>query len=341
MAAVGALLGLAFSLSAQALVINPTYTGLSPAVQAEIASAIDFYETTFSDPITVDIEFHEMKTGLGRSDLHWYFWSYQAYRAALIADATSPDDATANATLGPPPNDPILNELYISLKPANGRAVGLPTPGLSIDLPGTCNFVGDGCIGLNIGETTLGGGRYSLFAVIQHEIDEILGLGSSLQPDGTIWQGYVSPEDLFRYTSPGVRSFGVNNCSADTPSAFLSIDGGTTNLNQFNNCANDGDYGDWVTSTPPQVQDAFATPGTSPFLTTTDPAVVGLDVIGYTLKAPAQIPEPASLLLLATALVGMRATRRGNARRSGVARRPVARRRGALAAPSRPSSPPP
>src|SRR5262245_53342646 len=124
--AVSALLGLTLSSPAQALVITPTYTGLSPAVQAEIASAISFYETTFSDPITVNIEFHEITSGLGRSDLHFYFWEYQSYRKALIADATSPDDATAIATLGPPPNEPILGKPFITLKPATGRAVGLP-----------------------------------------------------------------------------------------------------------------------------------------------------------------------------------------------------------------------
>ena len=312
--AVSALLGLALSSSAQALVINATYTGLSAAVQAEIGSAIDFYQTTFSDPITVNIEFHEIKSGLGRSDLHFYFWEYQSYRAALIGDATSPDDATANATLGPPPNEPILGKRFITLKPANGRAVGLPTPGLDIDIPGVCKFTGDGCIGLNIANTTLGGGIYSLFATVQHEIDEVLGLGSSLQPDGTIFQGFVSPEDLFRYESAGVRSFGVNDCFPAPPRAFYSIDGGATNLNEFNNCANGGDYGDWVTSSPPQVQDAFGSPGAQ-FLTLTDPAVVGLDVIGYTFKAPAPIPEPSSLLLLAAALIGMQTMRRGSARR--------------------------
>src|SRR5262245_5120034 len=89
-AAVSALMGLLPSLS-EALVINPTFTDLSASAQAEVNSAIAFYEANFSDPITVDIEFHTITTPdiVGRSDLHWYFWEYQSYRAALLADATS------------------------------------------------------------------------------------------------------------------------------------------------------------------------------------------------------------------------------------------------------------
>ena len=318
-AAVSALMGL-FPSPAEALVINATFTDLPASAQAEVNSAIAFYEASFSDPITVDIEFHNITTpGLvGRSDLHFYFWEYQSYRAALLADATSPNDAIANATLGPGPNDPILNSQFISLKPATGRAAGLNTPGLLINLPGTCVFTGDGCIGLNVADTTIGGGTHSLFAAAEHEINEILGLGSSLQPDGTIFQGYVSPEDMFRYAAPGVRSFAVNHCFPAPPPAFFSIDGGATNLNEFNNCANDGDYGDWVPNTPSQVQDAFAASGSAPFMTLTDPAAVALDVIGYTFAAPASVPEPTSVLLLTAALLGIGAvSRRGQQRGRG------------------------
>jgi hypothetical protein len=143
--AAAALIALMLSWPAQALVINATYTGLSASVQNEINSAIGFYQTMFSDPITVDLEFHDMSSGLGHSYTHFYFWTYASYRAALIGDATSANDAIANGTLGAGPNDPILNSRFITLKSANGRAVGLNTPGLLVDIPGVCNFTGDGC----------------------------------------------------------------------------------------------------------------------------------------------------------------------------------------------------
>ena len=297
-----ALTGLLLSWPSHALIINATYTNLSPAVQAAIASTFAFYETTFTDPITVSFEFHDMSSGLGRNWTRFYFWEYQSYRSALIADATSVNDGLANATLGPGPNDPILNKQFITLKSANGRAVGLNTPGLLVDIPGVCTFTGDGCIGVNLAETTFGGGTFSLFSAVQHEINELLGLGSSLQPDGTITQGFISPEDMFRYASPGVRSFSVNDCIPAPPRAFLSIDGGATNVNEFNNCANGGDYGDWVTHTPSQLQDAFAGPG-APLMTLADTATIGLDVVGYTFAAtPTALHEPVSSILIGVAL---------------------------------------
>jgi hypothetical protein len=67
---------------------------------------------------------------------------------------------------------------------------------------------------------------------------------------------------------------------------------GTIILKQFNNCDNGGDYSDWASNgSPASVQDAFATVGSSPSLTQSDPAVIGLDAIGYNLTVEA-VPAP-------------------------------------------------
>src|SRR5262249_31044061 len=123
-------------------------------------------------------------------------------------------------------------------------------------------------------------------------IDEVLGLGSALT--GTTTPATPWAQDLFRWASAGTRSYAANAsttnpCSA--PAAFFSIDGGTTNLNQFNNCNNGGDYGDWITHTPSQVQDAFTNFSGSPSLSITSTEVRALDVIGYNLlkKHPGQV----------------------------------------------------
>lgn len=168
---------------------------------------------------------------------------------------------------------------------------------------GLCNsFTGDGCIGLNLNLTTTNGGTYSLLAVVEHEIDEVLGLGSSLLAGGTILDGLISPEDFYRYASPGVRSFALNSSittysCAGASAAYFSLNQGATSLDPFNNCNNGGDYGDWAYNiSPVQVQDAYGTSGASPYLTASSPEVQALVAIGYT--ETQQLSEPTSLSLL-------------------------------------------
>jgi hypothetical protein len=82
----------------------------------------------------------------------------------------------------------------------------------------------------------------------------------------------------------------------------LSINGGATNLDQYNNCNNGGDYGDWFCADGSQVQ-CFAGPGTGTVqLTLASPEVTLLDAVGYNFQLPAGVPEPSSILLLLTVL---------------------------------------
>ena len=269
------------------MVITPTFDvsitsdANAAAIEATINSAIQIYQSVFADPITVNITFQEMSSGLGQSSFSFFSVSYASYRAALVADAKTPDDATALAHLPLGPNNPVTGTAFIDVKPANLRAVGLSA------------VVGsDGTIGLNTHITDVGSpgttGQYSLMAVTEHEIDEILGLGSALPTVG----GNPYPEDLFRYDSTGARSFDT----LTTTVPFFSIDG-TTRLAQFHQQNGDmGDYGDWQTGAGPvRVQDWQATPGMNPALGV---ELRALDVIGYD-----SIPEPGTGALLGAALV--------------------------------------
>lgn len=275
-------------------VINPTWdssiTSLSnaAAIEASILSVIATYQATFRDPITVNITFANMTSGLGQSAFNLYDVGYSTYRAALSTDSTSADDTTALAHLANTANNPVTNNTEMLIKSATQKALGL----LAGNAAGS-----DGTISLNTSIMNINrvvaqnGSFYDLQAVAMHEIDEILGLGSTLglgvpSPFDT----YPSPEDLFRYNGSGARSY----TTSSSATAFFSIDG-TTNLAQFNQSSG-GDYGDWVTSGGPKVQDAFGTPGSQPNLGV---EIRALDVIGYTLASP----EPATWFLLVTGLV--------------------------------------
>src|SRR5438094_4899116 len=66
------------------LVIIPTFNANVDATsQAIINNAIAFYQNTFTNNITVNLEFHGMSSGLGSSFTLVYFVSYSSFRTAL------------------------------------------------------------------------------------------------------------------------------------------------------------------------------------------------------------------------------------------------------------------
>jgi putative transposon-encoded protein len=272
--------------SGPGLTIIPTFdASIDAPTQAVIRSVIAYYEDAFQTNITVNIYFFNMNSGLAESIFPAYRGSYSSYRTALGNNATSADDETALANTPSGSANPVTATANIIVKSPSGRAVGLNTPEVSFagsPCPGS-TFTGSGCIGLNVSSAnSLGVGV--LRAAVEHEMDEVLGLGSALH--GTTTPADPWTEDLFRWASPSIRSFAANAsttvpCSISTPSSFFSIDGGTTNLDQFNNCNNGGDYGDWVTHTPSQVQDAFTNGSADPSLLVSSPEVRALDVIGF------------------------------------------------------------
>ena len=295
------------------LVITPTFDSTitsdpnAAAVEGVINTAINTYEADFSDPINVTIKFQEMTSGLGQSNTTLYKINYSDFYNALVADAKTANDAIALASLpngsaaGSP--NPVTGSTTINVKTAELRALGFN----GALFPPIGGF--DGTIGLNTDITTPGSPgsslQYSLLATTEHEIDEVLGLGSDL-PGGGFFND-PAPEDLFRYDSAGNRSYTTNS----TAKAFFSING-TTDLAQFDNQNDGGDFGDWQ-SNPlppgvlPKVQDAFATPGANPALSV---ELTALDVIGYDPAQAAATPEPGTLVLLGSSLFGFAALRR-------------------------------
>jgi FG-GAP-like repeat len=90
----------------------------------------------------------------------------------------------------------------------------------------------------------------------------------------------LRPQDLFSWSSAGIR----NRTSSGT--RYFSINGGTTNIVNFNQNPN-GDFGDWLSTACPQaqpyVQNAFACQGQYSDVAATSPEGINLDVIGYDL----------------------------------------------------------
>jgi hypothetical protein len=286
----------------------------SAIIESSINSAISLFENTYTNNFTAAIYFQENASGLGSSNFYDYGESYSTFYSALVAKNANPAAlAGLAANGGAATNNPVNGTASIEIKSANARALGISiapgcyttgTAGDKTCTSGSGNGGYDGIISLNTGLTyppqTNNGSNYGLISVAEHEIDEILGLGSSLenttQGSGnvTVIGGNPAPEDLFRYTAGGSRTFAVD-CGAGGVAAYFSYSG-STDLAQFNNGCNGADFGDWASSGTPRVQDAYGTAGQNPAYGSNE--VAALSAIGYTVAAP----EPGTWILLAMSL---------------------------------------
>ncbi len=273
-----------------ALVINATFdasiTGNvnSAAIQAVINNAIAIYENIFNDPITVNILFRYATTNpdgsptgaLATSTSVIYSIAWNTFTGAMIADATTTNDATANASL---PGSPLATNVLPSS--SNGRALGFNTPP-AMFANGSVGAGGpyDGIVTLVSSQPfkftrPTAPGLYDAQSAIEHEMDEVMGLGSAI--------GFFAdyrPQDLFSWSAPGTRSV------SSSGSRYFSIDGGTTNIVGFNQNPG-GDFGDWISPACPQpnpyVQNAFGCPNQAMDVAPTSPEGINLDVVGYDL----------------------------------------------------------
>ena len=284
------------------------------SIEAAINSAIATYEGLFVNPINVNIEFTELNGGLGQSSKQLMRFNYSNFYSAYAANAASNNDPAASAALaaGVVPNEAdnplaglsgVTNRSDIAVSTVDARALGLCS---SVCVNAAGGY--DGYINLNTNITSPGSAgsslQYYLVPVVEHEIDEVLGLGSALDSN---FQSSAEPEDLFRYDSSGNRSYTTNPAGQ----SFFTLNR-TNDLAQFDNQADGGDWGDWRSNplpnmVSPQVQDAFATPGADPSLGV---EITALEAIGYDVAPGAEepllnpTPEPGTIALFGIALVG-------------------------------------
>ena len=332
-------------------IIIPTYDSTivndanSAAIENAINLAIQQYENLITNKVTVDIYFEEMSGGLGASDAIPETGSYQSIYDQLVANNANPAAIAALNANGGNGNtnggiNPVTGNTLIDIKTPDIRALGfsngpdcvLTTIGAAqYGLPYLCatgsgSSAYDGIIGLNVGITyppkTAGSTTYGLISVAEHEIDEVLGLGSALYnctpsnaPSGTACKadsvlnasndgdGNPMPEDLFRWSAAtgGTRTLGTN-CASPT-SAYFSYGPSTGAVAQFNNACNGADFGDWAGNSPVRTQDAFATPNTNPTIGYAE--ISALSAIGYDIA-----PEPSTWAMLLVSLAGLATAKR-------------------------------
>ena len=242
-------------------------------IMTTIRAAIFEYQNRIANPITVQIKFAKMTSGLGQSQTPGYGHNYLAYRNALASHATSTLDSQALQLVPFQPSNPVNFGNTIHVAHALELALGL-----SNNSPPTV----DSTLSFNTSLCKLSpsGGwpanGYSLSAVVCHEIDEVLGTFSNLYPSNAPSMTEVNPPDLFRFDENYFRSFTTNAGAR----AFFYIPGQSL-IREYNQDGS-GDFGDWKGDSTPHVQDAYGTPLSDPRLEFEEMAL--LDAIGYTIR---------------------------------------------------------
>ncbi len=289
------------------LVIIPTFDNSilgdpnSAAIQSVINQAVAIYQSLFRDPLTVRILFRYSNRGLNGAlypsgliasvapDSAETSWD--TYVNALRADARTGNDATANASLPPSPVSPQF--LFTT---ANGRALGLNTPG-TMDANGNSGLGPfDGIVSLNAAKLFSfsrppSGNSYDALRLTQGGITVVLGIISQLDTDGSAF----CSQDLFSWAAHGNRNI------TSSGSRYFSIDGGSTNIVNFNQNSSNGAFCLWLSTSCPQafqyVNISNPCPGHSADITTTSPEGTDLDVIGYDLDSAGPSPTPCGITL--------------------------------------------
>ena len=266
------------SAALQGLVINVTYDSSvanAPAgFVAAFTDAVQFFETTFTDPITIDIDVGYGNVGpdpvsggaAGQSITYLAGpLSYADTKTALAADAASAADAGAVASLAA--TDPTGGGNFV-VSTAQAKALGLLAGDTGVD--GYVGFSTTIPFTYDPNDRTAPG-KYDFIGVAEHEISEVMGrialVGSDLGPLSNTY----SVLDLFRYSAAGTHQL-----VAGQP-AYFSVDGGTIDLRGFNTISG-GDDGDWNSAV---VDAANAFVGTNQTLPFSAADITAMDAIGY------------------------------------------------------------
>jgi len=257
------------------LTINISYdnqAGVPSSLQNAISYVVNYYETLFSNPITVNIDvgYGEVdsqplgSTALGESISNVESFSYSKVVTAL--EALPPSGARTSAYANLPGTSPDAGNMLLTT--AQAKALGLD-PGNSTSLDGWVGFSNTEPFSYTPNATP-GLGQYYFVGVAEHEISEVMGRQSFLN------SAAFGVMDLFRYSAAGTIQ-----TTTGAPSYF-SIDGGNTDLDNWNNykTGDHNDLGDWAPSAGNDAYDDVSNSGVINEVTQTDLTL--MNVLGYT-----------------------------------------------------------
>lgn len=299
---------------AQALTINATFgSAMTSSQQNMVNSAIGFYENSFTDNVSVNIYFNSTTSTsfAGQSQSAGAITSYASYAGALQNDASAYGNAVEQTAYNNLGSGNTAQDIYATS--ADMQALGLSSGG-GINSTGTGPGSYDGDVTIS--------DSYFYTATIQHEIDEVLGIGGAgsvlniMQQSGLTspptYHGktYIGAMDLFRYSAPGTPSL----TTSGTATSYFSIDGGMTDIVGFNQNSN-GDYGDWVAGSGSSCYVQNWRLCTAASISLTSPEGTALQAIGYDAVAP--VPLPGSAILFVSGLIGFGAACRRRTRSAG------------------------
>ena len=326
--------------AAGALTFNFTpAAGMSQQAINAFAQAGARWSALFNDPVTVNIniDFSALGPGiLGSTSTSEWWGYYSTIHNALLTDRKSADDYTAashlpggstfgmlinrtsNSPYGAGSATPYIdnngndNNGIIDLTGANAKALGL-LPGNYPDSDAYISFSSNFQWDFNPNDG-ISPGKFDFVGIAAHEIGHALGFISGVDildynstapyfyPDYAFT--YVNPLDLFRYSTLSYNN-GVIDWTADARDKYFSIDGGATKLASFSTGETWGDgyqASHWKETFGLGIMIPAVAPGWQLAITGLD--AKAMDVIGWDAVPPIQVPEPGTIAMIATALLG-------------------------------------
>ena len=287
----------------QGLQFAPSYTAAVTmdstyyvAIQDAFNSAIQGFETYFAQAASaITITIGEGKKRTYATTVGTDLSDYDTYLNELKNDETINNSFVSLGLRydGSGPDNPINGDQYIQITDANIKALGyIPEAATS-----------DGTILLNPSQLYFPAGltktaaaaqtpqfqfsHLNAVTVIESQIVRIMGMDSGYNYSSSGFNE-PEPEDLYRYTAPGVFA------TTGGQSAYFSLSGGTDPLDDFNttqDASTGANYSDWLPNSEisEQLEDAGGDPDDPPGLQPLAAELLILQTLGWT---PAQHDPP-------------------------------------------------